>query len=71
MKRPKRHTRATELLILVLAICLHSGRYAELRAADSSLLRANYSGVSGAFAPVWIATEKGLFTKYGLNVDLR
>ena len=42
-----------------------------VRAADPSLLRANYSGVSGAFAPVWIASEKGLFTKYGLNVDLR
>jgi NitT/TauT family transport system substrate-binding protein len=40
-------------------------------AAENNLLRANYSGVSGAFAPVWIALEKGLFTKYGLNVDLR
>ena len=65
MKRP------TQLLILVLAICLLTGRYVELWAADSPLLRANYAGVSGAFAPVWIATEKGLFTKYGLNVDLR
>ena len=65
MKRP------TQFLNSVLAICLLSGLYAELRAADSSLLRANYAGVSGAFAPVWIATEKGLFTKYGLNVDLR
>jgi NitT/TauT family transport system substrate-binding protein len=65
MKRP------TQFLISVLAICLLTGLYAELRAADNSLLRANYSGVSGAFAPVWIATEKGLFTKYGLNVDLR
>lgn len=65
MKRP------TQLLISVLAICLLTGRYVELWAADSPLLRANYAGVSGAFAPVWIATEKGLFTKYGLNVDLR
>lgn len=65
MKRP------TQFLISVLAICLLTGLYAELPAADSPLLRANYAGVSGAFAPVWIATEKGLFTKYGLNVDLR
>src|SRR6266404_5551884 len=71
MKRPKRYNRATQFLISVLAICLLTGLYAELRAADNSLLRANYSGISGAFAPVWIASERGLFTKYGLNVDLR
>ncbi len=71
MKRPKRYNRATQFLISVLAICLLTGLYAELRAADSSLLRANYPGISGAFAPVWIASERGLFTKYGLNVDLR
>ncbi len=40
-------------------------------AADANLVRANYSGISGAFAPVWIALDKGLFAKYGLNVDLR
>src|SRR6516162_135608 len=65
MKRP------TQLLISVLALSLLTGRYVELCAADSPLLLANYAGVSGAFAPVWIATEKGFFTKYGLNVDLR
>ena len=41
------------------------------QAADGSLVRANYSGISGAFAPVWIALDKGLFAKYGLNLDLR
>jgi NitT/TauT family transport system substrate-binding protein len=41
------------------------------RAADSNIVRANYSGISGAFAPVWIAADRGLFAKYGLNVDLR
>jgi NitT/TauT family transport system substrate-binding protein len=40
-------------------------------AAEMPLLRANYAAISGAFAPLWIATEKGLFTKHGLNVDLR
>ena len=63
--------RRTPFLILLLAVCFLAGRQAELRAADSPLLRANYAGISGAFAPVWIASEKGLFTKYGLNVDLR
>lgn len=39
--------------------------------AEMPLVRANYAAISGAFAPLWIATEKGLFTKHGLNVDLR
>jgi NitT/TauT family transport system substrate-binding protein len=41
------------------------------RGADSPLVRANYSGISGGFAPVWIALDKGLFAKHGLNLDLR
>lgn len=28
--------------------------------AEMPLLRANYAAISGAFAPLWIATEKGL-----------
>ena len=40
-------------------------------AAEMPLVRANYAAISGAFAPLWIAAEKGLFTKHGLNVDLR
>ena len=42
-----------------------------LSGADGNLLRANYSGISGGFAPVWIAADKGLFSKHGLNLDLR
>ncbi len=41
------------------------------RAGELAALKANYSGISGAFAPLWIAQEKGLFIKYGLSVDLR
>jgi NitT/TauT family transport system substrate-binding protein len=63
--------RRTQFIVVLVMIGLLPGRYVELWAADSPLLRANYSGVSGAFAPVWIASERGLFTKYGLNVDLR
>lgn len=40
-------------------------------AGESLTLRANYSGVSGAFTPLWIAQDKGLFLKYGLSVDLK
>jgi hypothetical protein len=63
--------RRTQFIILLLAVGLLTGRSVELWAADCPLLRANYSGVSGAFAPVWTASERELFTKYGLNVDLR
>ena len=43
------------------AVGLLTGRYVELRAAGTAFLRASYSGVSGAFAPVWIVSERGLF----------
>ena len=34
-------------------------------------LRATYASVGGAFAPLWIAQDKGIFNKYGLAVDLK
>lgn len=34
-------------------------------------LRATYASVGGAFAPLWIAQDKGVFNKYGLAVDLK
>ncbi len=34
-------------------------------------LRATYSSIGGAFAPLWLAQDKGLFTKYGLAVELK
>jgi NitT/TauT family transport system substrate-binding protein len=40
-------------------------------AAEMPAVRANYAAFSGAFAPLWITAERDLFTKYGLNVDLR
>jgi ABC-type nitrate/sulfonate/bicarbonate transport system substrate-binding protein len=63
--------RSLSLLAAVFICLILVGRPSLAPAADSSVLRANYSGISGAFAPVWIALEKGLFTKYGLNVDLQ
>lgn len=39
--------------------------------AEGALLRANYAGISAGFVPVWIALDRGLFAKYGLNVDLQ
>jgi NitT/TauT family transport system substrate-binding protein len=40
-------------------------------AGEAPAIRANYAAFSGAFAPLWIAADRNLFTKYGLNVDLR
>ena len=34
-------------------------------------VRASYSSIGGAFAPLWLAQDKGLFVKYGLAVDLK
>lgn len=34
-------------------------------------LRVAYSAVAGAQSPMWIAKEKGLYEKYGLDVDLQ
>ena len=61
----------SNLCAAVLGVVVVVGMTAAARAAEGSLLRANYAGVSGAFAPVWIASDKGLFAKYGLNLDLR
>jgi NitT/TauT family transport system substrate-binding protein len=45
--------------------------WARTHAADAPLVRANYAAFSGAFAPLWIAADRNLFAKHGLNVDLR
>jgi ABC-type nitrate/sulfonate/bicarbonate transport system substrate-binding protein len=52
------------LLFAVLAI-------KPLWGAELMPLRATYASIGGAFAPLWIAQDKGLFNKYGLDVDLK
>ena len=44
---------------------------AKAHAGEAPTVRANYAAFSGAFAPLWIAADKNLFSKYGLNVDIR
>jgi NitT/TauT family transport system substrate-binding protein len=56
--------------IVLTFICLACGSRVA-RAAQGGQVRANYSGISGGFAPVWIALDKGLFAKHGVSVDLR
>lgn len=55
-------------LLLLPALLLGSSG---VHAGEAPLVRANYAAFSGAFAPLWIAADKNLFAKYGLNVDLR
>ena len=55
---------------LALALMVFSAA-PSARAGDAPSLRANYAAFSGAFAPLWIAADRNLFGKYGLNVDLR
>jgi NitT/TauT family transport system substrate-binding protein len=40
-------------------------------AAQEMSLRAVYNALSGVMAPIWVAQEGGLFTKQGVNVDLK
>jgi NitT/TauT family transport system substrate-binding protein len=44
-----------------------------LRAASAQEmnLRAVYNALSGVMAPIWVAQDAGLFTKHGVNVDLK
>src|SRR5687768_18468989 len=74
MRFPKSSIRSCKLwsrLTGLLSILFILIRFFIADAAEMPLVRANYAAISGAFAPLWIATERGLFTKYGLNVDLR
>jgi len=40
-------------------------------AAQEQNLRAVYNALSGVMAPIWVAQDAGLFTKQGVNVDLK
>src|SRR5258708_15889532 len=58
------------VLLFALSFTLVDGAL-KAHAGEAPAIRANYAAFSGAFAPLWIAADRNLFTKYGLNVDLR
>ena len=58
------------VVLFALSFTLVDGAL-KAHAGEAPAIRANYAAFSGAFAPLWIAADKNLFTKYGLNVDLR
>jgi NitT/TauT family transport system substrate-binding protein len=65
MRRPAIHW---VCLIVLVAICSAN---TVVRGAELMPLRATYSSIGGAFAPLWLAADKGLFAKYGLAVEMK
>jgi ABC-type nitrate/sulfonate/bicarbonate transport system substrate-binding protein len=64
-----RLSRSQQILLASFLIVMWPLKIAS--AAELLPLRASYSSIGGAFAPLWLAQDKGLFTKYGLAVELK
>ena len=60
--------RLRRIQILVSLIILLNVRAGS---AQEMSLRAVYNALSGVMAPIWVAQDAGLFTKQGLNIDLK
>ena len=57
---------------LLLAIAFVFGLpFRSVWSAELIPVRATYSSIGGAFAPLWLAQDKGLFAKHGLAVELK
>ncbi len=61
--------------VLCLSVCCSQGRWCHCLRADvggkpeKSDVVVTYAQPSGAFTPIWLAYEAGLFKKYGLNAN--
>jgi len=64
-----RLSRSQQIVLALFLIVMAPFRVAS--GAELLPLRATYSSIGGAFAPLWLAQDKGLFTKYGLAVELK
>jgi NitT/TauT family transport system substrate-binding protein len=60
--------KAISAQLIVVAMMMFIARAAS---AQEMSLRAVYNAVSGVMAPIWVAQESGLFSKQGVNVDLK
>jgi NitT/TauT family transport system substrate-binding protein len=65
MNRNKNFERISALAILAVMLISRAA------AAQDLNLRAIYNALSGVMAPIWVAADAGLFTKHGVNVDLK
>src|SRR3954464_5882272 len=59
--------------VLISAVVFGASLLVSIRAtyAQELNLRAVYNALSGVLAPIWIAQEGGLFSKQGVNGDLK
>ena len=64
-----RSYRTKQILFAIMVIIATSTK--PVWSAELIPLRATYASIGGAFAPLWLAQDKGLFNKYGLAVDLK
>jgi len=63
---------ALELLLISVVCAIHSSFAADIgRKPEKSDVVVTYAQPSGAFTPIWLAHEAGLFKKYGLNATLQ
>jgi NitT/TauT family transport system substrate-binding protein len=63
-------SRANRFVCFAVLLTIFSA-YTSARGAELIPLRATYSSIGGAFAPLWLAADKGLFAKYGLAVEMK
>lgn len=63
---------ALVLMVISLGCALHSALAADAGGKpEKSDVVVTYAQPSGAFTPIWLAQEAGLFKKYGLNATLQ
>ena len=60
-------SRGTILTIVLMGVML----IAQAASAQEMSLRAVYNALSGVMALIWVGQEAALFTKHGVNVDLK
>ena len=65
MNRSREFERIGVLTILAVMLITRAASAQDLN------LRAVYNAISGVMAPIWVAADAGLFTKHGVNVDLK
>src|SRR5262245_57031549 len=64
----QRVTSGRAILIIVLVSIMLIARAVS---AQEMSLRAVYNALSGVMAPIWVGQEASLFTKHGVNLDLK
>ena len=62
----RRAFRQFGLLVLLTVMLIE-----QAATAQEMSLRAVYNALSGVMAPIWVSQDAGLFTKHGVNVDVK